>query len=382
MVGRAADPRLPAYVLVGKVGLAQFVEGDGGAHVRLTGDAPPFGVAIIVEALVITRLDAERARREQAVESLLAQRRAPQPRLHPLRPAAHRVRARRPIISGGGQLGVGGSRRDRGKGVRGVGALLHPPRGQAGRPGGLGRPLAGAGPRRLGEAEGGSVVADDVIGPGDALLELRERLRRDLRQPARQRGFGVDGLVVDDERGDLGIDCRGDRVARRGGDLGAAGLAALPDHRLRRGEGRQLRRAAGGGETGELVRLGKLRRPAQKSEERLRLNLGRTLGEEDFRPQRVVERPLGRGVELRGRPQPVAGADRAHHVAIGAALRVVEHRRRRGRVARFRRQGRRGRERQRCGEEQGAERLHCFTSSTSFCRSAQACAFALGWLTR
>ena len=87
-------------------------------------------------------------------------------------------------MAGGGQLDVARAAGDVAEGVGGALAVALAPGGEARRPGAVDRPFAAAGAGERGEAAGVAVVADDVIGPGDALLKFGPRLGAELR-PAR-----------------------------------------------------------------------------------------------------------------------------------------------------------------------------------------------------
>ncbi len=295
--------------------------------------------------------------------------------LHPFRLAAHHLGPARPIMRGGDQLHVARAVGDVAEGVGGALAIALAPGGQAFRPGALDRPVAAAGSGQSGEAPGVAVVADDVIGPGDALLIFGARVRPEQRLPLDIDRLGLVGPIVLDQRLDQGLELGRGRIAfgrfgpraRRGwlptqtsfSVAGSAGRSAAPRVEASRAScsalgisGARWTRARSSGE----------------------LDLRRSLGED--RARRARHCGAGRprmAASLVEAPSPVARPDRREDLAIALPLLRAEVGRDRfagpGAVlgeSGGRRQG------ERRGQQEGAETGHSFTSSISIWRSAQA----------
>ena len=95
------------------------------------------------------------------------------------------------------------------------------------------RPFAHAASGHIGETAGRDVVLGQIIGPGDALLELGSRFRAEPVEAGVEQRLGLGRSVVDDQRLDEGVELAGDRIVGDALGAGAARLAAGPDEILR-----------------------------------------------------------------------------------------------------------------------------------------------------
>jgi hypothetical protein len=318
--------------------------------------------------------DAERGRRDQAVEGLLVPRGGAQPILDPLRAAAHHLGAGGPIMAGGGSsMSPSGPRRCRRRRRPPCNRLA--PGGEAFRPRRPGSPIRRCRRGRGGEAAGVRIVADRVIGPGDALLELGARVGAELVLALVKMASASNGRLSL-----ISGWTSGSSAAAAGSSLVAwarprRGWLPCPDQALRLRQRRKLGRAPGRSEPGELLRLGHFGRLGEQRQQLRQLDPGRALGEVELGAGGLVERsPSGKSGEPGRGARPVVGADRCEDLAIGAALLGAQ----------LRRNGwaglgdrRRGRKRQRSGQQEGGA-FHVFTSSISIWRSAQASALSRG----